>query len=390
MDVHSERKHALLSASSADRWLNCTPSAVLEAAFPEGTSDASEEGTAAHELAELLIAKYMGADRPIVIEEGIQRIQQSKWYNTEFEDYVNMYVSFVLEKTYKAMQTDVNTVSLTEQKLDFSMYVPEGFGTVDHLLIANRCIDVTDFKFGKGIAVYAQDNNQLRLYALGAYLKYYQTHGIDNVRMTIYQPRMANVSEHTISVYELITWANEELYQKAQIAFAGHGECKMGDWCRFCKAKTLCGVMLNEFIEIDDISRGITSKQLDEELILRVLRNGKQVKKWIDEVFALALHKAKQGEAIQGYKIVEGTSRRTYTNPNEVGQRLLQAGYKQEDVYNYTVKPLGQIEKLLGKKLFAQSMGDLVYKPEGSPTLVPEIDARGSILSNSDFETYYN
>lgn len=378
MVQHSERAHALLSASSAHRWLNCTPSARLEDAEQEKTSEYAEEGTTAHEYAELLLRKYFQADRPYEINNGIATIKQSKWYNQVFEDAVQDYVTEIVERMTKAKNQDANAFCMTEQRVDFAAYVPDGFGTADCVIVVGRTVNVIDLKFGKGVAVEAHNNPQLMLYALGVYDNLKDFCEIDEFILTIIQPRLGQISDFSITLTELLRWAVDVVVPRAQMAMKGGGEAVVGDWCRFCRAKKTCPVLIQEFEDLTKLSENpINPNDVElDRIIQRVLAKGDQVAKWISDIKALALHKALQGEKVDGYKLVEGRSQRKYTNPEAVASMLETAGFKQLDIYNFTLKPITQLEKFVGKKLFGELSKGYVEKPKGQPTLVPASDPR--------------
>lgn len=386
---HSERSHAFLSASGAHRWLNCTISPSLEQYEPEETSTYAEEGTTAHEYAELLILKATNAERPIIIEEGLDKIRKGKWYNSNFEEAVQDYVSYVLDSSQKAKNYDPFALISTETKSYFDEYVPGGFGTVDHTIIASRIAKITDLKFGKGVQVDATDNDQLKLYALGVYQMYGKEREIDKFSLVIHQPRLQNISSFTITTTELLNWANTVVVPKAQEALYGIGKFKSGDWCRFCKIKHKCPVLLKEFQETEKlISKPLNSLSIsDKESVMKyVLEKGDRIKKWINEVERMALLHVLDGKPLEGYKAVAGRSMRTYTNPNAIASMLEAAGYAKEDIYNNSLKSITQIEKLVGKKTFNEAFSTYVEKPEGKPTLTRIDDKREELNDINDFE----
>lgn len=389
MVEHSARAHALLSASGAHKWMHCTPSARLEDTFANETSDFAEEGTTAHEYAELLIQQYWGAERPETVNEGIARIKSSKWYTLDFEMYVREYADYIINLMLYAKRIDPHAVCMTEKLLDFSYYVPEGTGTGDYIEYCNHKITVVDLKFGKGVSVSAVRNPQLMLYALGLWLEVIQ-HGIsvDRVKMVVYQPRIENISEWEIPISELITWAEQELAPKALMAWKGEGTFNAGDHCKFCRAKSVCGAMLNEFKNLDEVAKGNTS-MTEEEVIQYVLERGGLVKAYIDHIHSTALNNGLNGKPPQGYKVVRGRGTRSFTDKNAIERILVDTGWDAEHIYEErTLRPLTHIEKLVGKKLFTEVFAEHIEIKSGKPSLVPESDDRPAISNVSDFIDY--
>ncbi|XCB30910.1 DUF2800 domain-containing protein [Arcanobacterium hippocoleae] len=371
--------HALLSASGAHRWLNCTPSARLESDEPESTSAAAEQGTAAHALAEhkLRRALKQRSKRPV-----------STWIDTEMEHLTDDYVAYVQEHISLAEQTCGDPQVLIEQRLDFSHIVPGGFGTGDCVIIAEPVLQIIDLKYGQGVLVEAANNPQLMLYALGALHAFGSLYDIERVAVTIYQPRRANVDTWEISVAELEQWAEAEVKPKAKLAAAGKGEFCPGSWCQFCKLTPTCRARAEANLALAKLEFAPPAELSDAE-IADVLAKIPNLKSWASDVEAYALSKAvNQGVVFEGFKLVAGRSVRKYTSETDVAAAAEAAGYR--DIYDRKLITLTAMEKLMGKPAFNEILGDLVTKPAGKPTLVPASDKRPAldlVSAATDFQT---
>ena len=361
-------KHAKLSASSAHRWMNCNPSANLEREFADKSSEAAAEGSAAHALCEHKLRKALKqrSTRPT-----------SKYDSDEMEMYTDSYLEFVLEQIEIAKQHCADPFVLIEQRLDFSCYVPDGFGTGDCLIVADKLLHIIDFKYGLGVLVDAEDNPQMMLYALGALRLFDALYDIDTVSMTIFQPRRENVSTWTISVSELEEWAEKTLRPKAELAFKGEGEFNPGPWCTFCKAAVKCRARAEEKLALAQYEFAKPPLLTDEE-IEDILSRLDDLAKWANEIATYAQDAAiNHGKEWNGYKLVEGRSNRKYTDESAVIAAATAAGYR--DIFKKSLIPITEMEKLMGKKTFAEVLGGLVIKPQGKPTLVPASDKRPAI-----------
>ena len=372
-------KHAKLSASSAHRWMNCNPSANLEREFADKSSEAAAEGSAAHALCEHKLRKAlkMRSTRPT-----------SKYDSDEMEMYTDSYLEFVLEQIEVAKQFCADPLVLIEQRLDFSCYVPDGFGTGDCLIVADKLLHIIDFKYGLGVLVDAEDNPQMMLYALGALRLFDALYDIDTVSMTIFQPRRENVSTWTISVSELEEWAEKTLRPKAELAYKGEGEFTPGPWCTFCKAAVKCRARAEEKLALAQYEFAKPPLLTDEE-IEDILSRLDDLTKWANEIAAYAQDAAiNHGKQWNGYKLVEGRSIRKYSDESAVVAAATAAGYR--DIYKKSIIPITEMEKLMGKKTFAEILGGLVIKPQGKPTLVPASDKRPAIHTGAkhDFTEY--
>lgn len=361
-------KHSILSPSGAHRWMNCTPSARLEQEFEGTESEAAKEGTAAHALCEHKLKKalHMRSKRPV-----------SDYNSDEMEECSDAYVDFVMEQYELAKQTCKNPVVLIEQKLDFSCYVPDGFGTGDCIIISDGKLHIIDLKYGMGILVEAEENPQMKLYALGALEIYDALYDIKEVSMTIFQPRRENVSTWTISVDELKNWAEKELKPKAQMAYRGEGEYLPGEWCTFCRAAVRCRARAEEKLKLAQSEFKLPPLLTDAEIeeILLILPD---LTKWANEITAYATDAAvNHGKEWSGFKVVEGRSIRKYRDEDKVAEAAKEAGYT--DIYRKSLIPLIEMQKLMGKQKFEEVLGGLVFKPPGKPTLVPVADKRPAI-----------
>ncbi len=372
--------HALLSASSSHRWLNCIPSARLELEFDDKTSDAAAEGTAAHALCEHKLRKALKirSKKPV-----------SEFDSDEMEEHCNNYVDFVMEQLELTKQHCKDPLVLIEQKLDFSEYVPDGFGTGDCVIIVDGKLHIIDFKYGQGVLVQAENNPQMMLYALGALTLFDSLYDISEVSMTIYQPRRENVSTWTISTSAIYDWADNTLKPKAELAFNGEGEYCSGEWCGFCKAKSKCRARAEKNLQIAKHEFALPPLLTDEE-IEDILLKLDELTKWANEIFAYATDSAiNHGKVWKGFKVVEGRSVRKFSDETLVAKAAENAGY--HDIYNKSLLGITAMEKYLGKTKFNELLGSYVFKSPGKPVLVPASDKRPEITKSdaiNDFNDY--
>ena len=373
-------KHAKLGPSGAHRWLNCTPSANQELEFADRTTEAAAEGTAAHALAEHKLRKAlkMRSTRPV-----------SQYDCDEMEGHTDDYVQFILEALEEAKQLCIDPLILIEQRLDLTCYVPDSFGTGDCLIVADHLLHVTDLKYGKGVLVEAENNPQMMLYALGALRLFDGLYDIDTVAMTVYQPRRDNVSTWTITVDELLAWAEEFLKPKAALAYKGEGEFIPGPWCTFCKASVKCRARAEAKLQLAKYEFAKPPLLTDEE-IEEILSKLDDLTKWASEIVAYAQDAAiNHGKHWNGFKLVESKTNRKYGDEAAVIDAAKAAGY--HDIFRKSLIPITEMEKLMGKKTFASVLGGLVVKPKGKPTLVPASDKRPAIHTtgaNQDFTEF--
>ena len=362
--------HAILSASSSHRWMNCTPSARLEREFADRETEAAAEGTAAHALCEhkLRRALKMRSRKPV-----------SKYDCDEMDGYTDGYVEFVLEQFAQAKLECVDPLVLIEQRLDFSCWVPEGFGTGDCLIVADKLLHIIDFKYGQGVLVEAEGNPQMMLYALGALRLFDSLYDISEVSMSIYQPRRENVSTWTISVDELNAWAENILKPKAELAHKGEGDYLPGPWCQFCKAAVKCRARAEEKLQLAQFEFAPPPLLSDEE-VEEILGKLDDLTKWANEIQAYAQDAAiNHGKVWQGFKLVASRTNRKYTDEEAVVKAANEAGY--HDIFKKSLIPITEMEKLMGKKNFTAILGSLVEKPQGRPTLVPVTDKRPALTN---------
>lgn len=366
--------HALLSASSSHRWLNCPPSARLCEGYDDKGSNFAAEGSDAHSLCEYKLRKALGM-------EAKDPTEDLTWYDAEMEESASGYAAFVMELVAEAKKTCSDPVVLIEQRLDYSKYVQSGFGTGDCVLIADGTLHIVDFKYGRGVLVEAEDNPQMKLYALGALEIFDCLYDIDTVSMTIYQPRRANVSTFTLTRQELLDWAETVLVPTAELAYAGDGEYHCGEWCQFCKAKADCRERARANMELARYEFRQPPLLTDEE-VEEILGQLDSLMDWASDIKDYALQAAISGKHWSGYKLVEGRANRRYTDENAVVAAVKAAGY---DPYDEP-KLLGvtAMTTLLGRKQFNDILGGLITKPQGKPTLVPESDKRPAMTTILD------
>lgn len=374
--------HAVLSPSGAERWLNCTPSVRLEEQFPDNAGQAAAEGTLAHSLGELLLRKELKLIKKYQFEKQLAEIKQNELYDNSMLDHCEDYRDFVMERYYDAQSRTKDAMIFLEQKIDLTEYMPEGFGTTDANIIADHILDVVDLKYGKGVPVSAENNKQMMVYALGALLAFDYMFDIKVIRMTIYQPRIDNISTWEISVKDLRTWAETELKPRAKLAFAGEGEFKPGSHCRFCKARGACKVNAEFNLQLAKHEFKEPTLLTDEE-ISDILDRSKTFENWLNGVEAYALDQAvNHGKKWPGYKVVEGRSNRKYSNEESVAKLLTGKGYKEETIYEKSILGIGKMEKALGKDVFNSLLSPLIIKPAGKPALAPLSDKRAEYHSN--------
>lgn len=365
--------HALLSASGAHRWLNCPPSAVLESREPDSSSAAAEQGTAAHAMAEWKLRRSL--------QQAPTFKPESDWIDTEMENYTDDYVTFAQEHISLARETCGDPQVLIEQHLDFSHIIPVGFGTGDCVIIAESKLQIIDLKYGQGVLVDAALNPQLMLYALGALRAFGDLYDIEQVVVTIYQPRRGYVDTWEVPVAELLAWAEAEVKPKVELAVAGGGEFCPGSWCQFCKIAPACRARAeaNPALAKHELA---PPAELSDAEIADVLARIPQLKTWAADVEAYALSQAvNQGKQWAGFKLVANRSIRKYTDENAVAEAAEAAGYT--DIYDRKLITLTAMERLMGKTTFTEVLGDLVVKPVGKPTLVPDTDKRPALEIHS-------
>lgn len=365
-------KHALLSASASHKWLHCPPSARLEENEENTSSVFAAEGTAAHELSEYKLRDYIGikTERPV-----------SEFDSEELEQYTDVYVNFATELIDEVRTTCKDPVILIEQRLDYSCYVPEGFGTGDLLIVADENLDIVDLKYGRGVAVSAEDNPQMKLYAIGALNLFASLYDIKKVRMTIVQPRLESISTYEMLTEDLLSWAENELKPRADLAFKGEGEFLSGEHCRFCRVRHNCRARAEEFLDIAKYEFRNPDLLTDEE-IADVLFIADRLSTWANDVHNFASHLAiNEGKQWPGFKLVQGRSNRKYKDEKAVVKVCEDNGIS--DIYSKSLLGITAMEKLIGKKKFNEILGTLIERPEGKATLVPSSDKRKEIKINN-------
>jgi hypothetical protein len=357
--------HAILSASSSYRWLHCPPSARLCESYADKGSDYAAEGTDAHALCEYKLRQALGL-------EAEDPTENLAWFNAEMDDYANGYAAYVLEQVETAKQVCADPVVLIEQRVDFSRWVKDGFGTADALIIADGTLKICDYKHGLGVLVRAEENPQLMCYALGALEVFDKIYDIDTVSMTIYQPRRDNVSTYELSKEDLYRWADEVLKPAAKLAFAGDGNFLCGEWCGFCKAKNECRARAEANLALAQYEFKLPPLLMDED-IEDILAKVDELVAWASDIKEYALQQAISGKEWTGWKLVEGRSNRKYVNDTVVARVVQEAGF---DPYERKVLGVTAMQKLLGKSRFDELLSPYIEKPQGKPTLVPESDKR--------------
>lgn len=372
--------HALLSASSAYRWMACPPSARLEEGFPDSQSEYAAEGSHAHAVAELMLTKLFTPMKPSVFKKRLAELEASQYHSPAVMEHVKVYTDFISE-CYNGLETPT---ILMEERVDFSDYVPEGFGTCDCILIGNGVMQVVDFKYGSGVPVSAENNAQMRLYALGALAAYDMVYDISTVNMTIVQPRLDSISTHEVFKESLYNWADEILKPAAELAHTGGGDFTAGDHCRFCRAKVKCRARAEANLAATRYDFEKPALLADDE-IADILTIADQLKAWADDIEAYALEQARDhGKSWPGWKLVEGRSNRKYIDADAVANKLLASGIQEAIIYERSLLGITAMEKALGgKKKFEELVGDLIDKPAGKPVLVPESDKRPAINSTA-------
>lgn len=367
---HAERSHAILSASGASRWLNCTPSARLEDEYGKRTGSVfSREGTLAHEMAEVLLNATNVASK-------MKAIEANELYTEDMPDYVAQYVEYCQNEMVQFGQE-----MFVEAKLDLSEYIPQSFGTADCIIASDDVVEVIDLKYGKGVPVYADNNPQLKLYALGVLKKLELLYNPVDVILTIVQPRIDNISSWKVSVEELYRWADTELREKAQLAWEGKGDLQTGSWCKFCSVAARCKALYEQTMAAaeEDFSN---PHLLSDEQLSALLEKIPTIKEHIETVQTYALDWAMRGKQWPNFKLVEGRSVRKFNAEEKEIAAVLHERYPEapdEIFYDMKLKGITALEKVLGKKEFASLLNQFVVKPQGKPTLVPMNDKRPAL-----------
>ncbi len=363
-------KHAYLSASASHRWLACPPSAKLCANIPDQASEYAQHGTDCHELCAYLVEKALG-------REVIDPTDNLTYYDAEMKNCAEEYRNYVLEQIEASKEFCKDPQVMIEQRLDFSRWVKNGFGTGDCVIVTDEVLQIIDYKHGLGVLVSAGDdvhggNSQMMCYALGALEVFGDIYDINQIKMTIFQPRRENISTYTISRDNLLKWANEVLAPTAELAYVGEGEFKAGDHCQFCKVKATCRKRAEYNLELAKYDFEMPAT-LDDTEIAAILEKVDEMISWGNDIKEYALKQAQSGVHFEGWKVVEGRSNRKYTDEAAVAFAVKDAGF---DPYEKKLLGVTAMSTLLGKKKFEELLGGLIYKPPGKPALVPESDKR--------------
>lgn len=375
--------HALLSASSAHRWMNCPPSARLTEAISDTTSPYAAEGTLAHRISELKLSEYLFSHG--CYEADWAAIRDHELYYDGMLDEVAIYTNYVIEQFNEAVKTTGDPLIFLETKLDFSAYVPYGYGTGDCIIIGDGQMEIIDLKFGKGVEVSAVDNPQLMLYALGAYELFGFIYDIQTIKTTIAQVRLDHISSSVISTDMLLDWAENKVKPIAALAFEGKGEQNPGDWCKFCKIKADCQARADRNLAFIEANKG---KRITVKRLADVLSQADEIISWISDIKEHGLNKALEGTEIPGFKLVEGRSNRQITDDVALAEILQDAISEPEKIWKpRTLETITALEKMFGKNRFAELAKPYLVKPPGKPTLVPNSDKRPALNSpEDDFE----
>ena len=379
---HTQRAHALLSASGASRWLNCTPSARLEEEFgKEEASVYAAEGTLAHEFAELIIRHTILKELSQAdFEARYYELLENDLYTEDMLDYVYQYVDYVKDELAASSIDTKDAVLIIEEKVDLRQWIPESFGSCDAIIIADGTMKVMDLKYGKGVPVSAIGNKQLMLYALGAYDKYSIMYDIVNIDLHIVQPRINNINSWSVAAEELLNWAENTVIPAAKLAFNGKGQLKAGEWCKFCKVKARCRELYRANIELAKYDFASPQDLLTDDEIADIIDKVPRLVEWANSVLTYATEEAvENGKVWPGHKLVAGRSTRKFTNEIDVANTLIKEGFERDAIFDIKLKSLTALERVAGKKAFEALLGSYVVKSEGKPTLVPLSDKRPAI-----------
>lgn len=391
---HAGRAHALLSASGASRWMSCTPSARLEEGFKSESSVYAAEGTLAHEFAELALRHSQGQMPDEAYAAALISLRQNDLYTDDMEEHVAKYVDHVLESFAEAKALTPDALMLIEERVDLTHYIEEGFGSCDDIIIADSLMIVEDLKYGKGVKVDADNNSQLKLYALGALRRYEMHYDIETVRMSIIQPRLDHISTWEISAEELVAWGETVVKPKAALAYEGKGDLCAGEWCRWCKAAPKCKALADysmqaakmEFAKEDP--KKADPRILTDDKLAEMYLQIPVIEIWINRVSEWMLDEALKGRHFKDLKLVEGRSVRAWSDSEAVETVLLSNGLTTEQIYSSKLLGIGAVEKILGKAKFNALLTDLIIKPQGKPSLVHSSDKRdaiGTVAARADF-----
>ena len=376
---HKERAHAKLSASGASRWATCPGSVQMEDGIPDKESIYAQEGTLAHEMSELKLKHYLDPKGfgKRKLNAAIKKLKENELYQAEMESYTDTYVDFIKEK---ALSFSSNPYIEIEKRVDFSRWVDGGFGTCDCILIHGSTLSIIDLKYGKGVPVSSEQNEQLILYALGAYDAFNLIYNLDKIELNIVQPRINNFSTWEISLTELLLWGDYFKVQ-AEKALGGNGELvPSAKACKFCKARDICTARAENNLSLESEIK-LKPNEIPKDKLYEYISRGEDIAKWVADLKAYALDMCLKGEDIKGLKAVAGRTSRSWTNQDEAINKLIEGGIDEAIIYDKVPLTLAKLEKALGKQQFTTLVGDLVVTSEGKPTLVFENDKRPAITN---------
>ena len=374
---HKERAHAKLSASGASRWATCPGSVQMEDGIPDRESVYAQEGTLAHEMSELKLKHYLDPKGfgKRKLNAAIKKLKENDLYQAEMDSYTDSYVDFIKEK---ALSFPSNPYIEIEKRVDFSRWVDGGFGTCDCVLIHGSTLSIIDLKYGKGVPVSAEQNEQLILYALGAYDAFNLIYNLDKIELNIVQPRINNFSTWEISLTELLLWGDYFKVQ-AEKALGGNGELvPSAKACKFCKARDICTARAENNLSLESEIK-LKPNEIPKDKLYEYISRGEDIAKWVADLKAYALDMCLKGEEVKGLKAVAGRTSRSWTNQDEAINKLIEGGIDEAIIYDKVPLTLAKLEKALGKQQFTALVGDLVVTSEGKPTLVFENDKRPAI-----------
>ena len=379
-------QHAVLSASGADRWIACPPSARQEEHVEDEQSQYAAEGSFAHELAELYLSLHLDQIKKATFTKKHKKLQANEFYSQDMENHVKTYVDYCIEKINEARAHTRDAEILLEMRLDFSTWVPGGFGTGDLVLISDNTLEVVDLKYGMGVPVSAENNSQMRLYALGAVDQFDMLYNIKKVNMTIHQPRLDNISTDKMDLDDLFKWANMTVMGAADKAWRGVGDFNPGDHCRFCKIRATCRARAQANLELAKYDFKEPPLLTDDEIV-DVLDKADELQKWASDVQAYALDQAvNNNKEWPGWKLVEGRSVRKYVDEQRVLETLVSEGYEENKITTKQLLGITAMEKVLGKKKFNDVLADYVEKPPGKLKLAPAEDKRQAVKNKAEVD----
>lgn len=374
---HKERAHAKLSASGASRWATCPGSVQMEEGIPDTESVYAKEGTLAHELSELKLKHYLDSKGfgKRKLNAAVKKIKEDELYQAEMDGFTDNYVDFIKEK---ALSFPSKPYIEIEKRVDFSSWVPGGFGTCDCILIHGSTLSIIDLKYGKGVPVSAEKNEQLILYALGAYNAFNLIYDIKKIEMNIVQPRLNNYSSWEVDLTELLLWGDYFNVQSSK-ALSGDGELvPSAKACKFCKARDICSARAENNLSLEaDIH--LNPNEIPRDKLFEYISRGEDIAKWVNDLKAYALNLCLTGEDVKGLKAVAGRTSRSWTNQDEALKKLMDGGIDEAIIFDKVPLTLAKLEKALGKEQFNNLVGDMVVTSTGKPTLVFENDKRPAI-----------